>query len=228
VDGASRDLGALARPSAVAVWGHPRPAVDRAALAVAQRIDPGFRWLEIGDEAVLSTPAEERVLAQIPAERLFRISLRELVPGTPVPGPWTPNPEPRGPSPASAPASPNGILALPSRLLEILRSMDARERVRALVIANAERGRALYSGDAGGLRPHIRYLNLRHVTPILTACVAAPRASVLDFEFELQVESGAQYHETMVRCHQAPDDAPAPFRAGTRIPLSFLLPRLPP
>jgi hypothetical protein len=185
------------------VWGPNRSRVNAAARVVAERLDPGYQWLEV---RVPEEPASEAAAGVAP-HPVFEAE--DLLPGRGVSAEWLWSYlKPQGQHRAASELE--EFLRMPEAIQEAVRTLldPAVARPRVLVVANADLVCRLDPKRKGVMAPFIEFLNSREISFVVTAtgCPCRDRAA---FEYSVTISESLpeQFRTTAAVCQWGDCDA---------------------
>lgn len=203
-------------PTSLGVWGGSRATRARLALAIAQRIDPGFYWLQaVGDVEPREVP-EASLAGRVGAGHLFYLRPTQLSPQTrsgPV-ADWFVRDDV---APDARVQRIGELLRLPSLARTLLQGRTASSPTRALVIADANLAEPFLSLEEGGVRPFFEAFH-QLATSLVVTISNRPRPNARDFDYLFYIRPGSEDVGSLaeVECQQGPPaGTPGLFHPGS-------------
>jgi len=211
-------------PTSIGLWGGSAGDRCRLVQSIARRIDPGFFWLQIGGPLTATDPAEQAIVQEVPADRLFFLNPSDIAPNPDLGNmaSWFVREDVEADTRIRTLAD---FMRLPNIARNLLQDRPQDSQTKALVMANFDRAGHLYPTVAGEVRPFIEAIN-EYATTILLTINGEPlaRASSLDYILHIHEDLTEGRRVVSVECrHGPPPETPGLFAMGHRWELKTLL-----
>ena len=165
-------------PTSLILYGTDRPGLTRASLGLAVRLDPESIWFDIRERSSEPAAWQQALTLEFPRRRHRAIYVDQMKLDTEAIPPVTSAFDPQDPAYEET-LTIADLMKITADLREVALDGERPEGPRVIVITNADRASAAFSGREGALRPYIDALNRFGITVVVTSC-GEPRSNVHD------------------------------------------------